>query len=66
MLASIKHTIHQQNDTTFEEYFNEHLIETQDNNLVQEIQSTISKHRLSTLDIEKLTQSQHERLVELL
>lgn len=49
----------------FEQYFDLHVMSVQDDNIVAEIKHNIQRNNSSILDIERLAQDQHERLVNL-
>lgn len=50
----------------FEAFFNLHLMTVQDLNIVSEIKYNICRNHCSVLDVEKLSQDQYERLVNLI
>lgn len=47
----------------FEQFFNLHVMAVQDDNIITEIKYNIQRNNSSILDIERLAQEQHERLV---
>lgn len=51
------------NSVFFEQFFNSHLMAVQDDNIITEIKYNIHRNNSSILDIERLAQDQHERLV---
>lgn len=64
MLETVKATIVEaDNMIEFEEFFNLHLMTVQDTNIIKEIKHNIQRNHCSILDIERLAQDQHERLV---
>ena len=64
MLETIKATISQTaNCIPFEQFFDLYVMSIQDANIITEIEFNIHRNNLTILDIERLAQDQHERLV---
>ena len=61
MLETVKSYILDLDDTTFEQYLDQYAMHVQDANISSEV--TFNSKHLNILDIERLTQDQHERLV---
>ncbi len=61
MLETVKSYILDLDDTTFEQYLDQYAMYVQDANISSEV--TFNAKNLNILDIERLTQDQHERLV---
>lgn len=61
MLETVKSYILDLDDTTFEQYLDQYAMNVQDANISSEV--TFNSKHLNILDIERLTQDQHERLV---
>ena len=66
MLETIKSAILKSSHLVpFEQFFNLHIMSVQDENIMTEIKYNISRNNATVLDIERLAQDQHERLVDL-
>lgn len=66
MLETIKSAILKSSQLVpFEQFFNLHIMSVQDENIMTEIKYNISRNNATVLDIERLAQDQHERLVDL-
>nr|DAJ50903.1 MAG TPA: hypothetical protein [Caudoviricetes sp.] len=61
MLETVKSYILDLDDITFEQYLDQYAMYVQDSNISSEV--TFNAKNLNILDIERLTQDQHERLV---
>lgn len=61
MLETVKSYILDLDDITFEQYLDQYAMHVQDANISSEV--TFNAKHLNILDIERLTQDQHERLV---
>ena len=61
MLETVKSYIRDLDDTTFEQYLDQYAMRVQDDNIFSEV--TFNVNHSSILDIERLAQDQHERLV---
>lgn len=65
MLETVKAQIAKCNNALpFEQFFDLHVMAVQDYNIVAEIQQNIQRNKSNILDIERLAQDQHERLVK--
>lgn len=65
MLETVRASIIEaDNCLPFEEFFNSHVMSVQDDNIITEIRYNIRRNNSSILDIERLAQDQHERLVK--
>lgn len=66
MLETIRNQINQAmlSNTSFEEYYNLYIMSVQDNNIRDEVKFNIRHINYNTIDIERLAQAQHERLVK--
>ena len=62
MLEKVKKALRKQ-EPPYEEYFNQFLMDLQDYNLASEIMYNVKHNSSDILDIERLAQEQHERLV---
>lgn len=61
LLETVKSYILDLDDITFEQYLDQYAMYVQDSNISSEV--TFNAKNLNILDIERLTQDQHERLV---
>lgn len=61
LLETVKSYIRDLDDITFEQYFDQYAMSVQDANISSEV--TFNVRHSSVLDIERLAQDQHERLV---
>ena len=62
MLETISSLICSVDDVSFEQYFNQYIMDIQDTNILSEIKFNIERNHCTILDIERLAQSDHERL----
>ena len=64
MLENVKNSIHDVTTQTFEAFFDEYVMSVQDFNLITEIQHNVRKNDSDIMNIERLANEQHERLVK--
>ena len=64
MLETVRASILKANNALpFEQFFDLHVMSVQDDNIMTEIRYNIYRNKSSILDIERLAQNEHERLV---
>lgn len=64
MLETIKASIVKiSNFTSFEQFYDSHVMAVQDDNIITEIKYNVDRNRSTVLDVERLAHHEHERLV---
>lgn len=63
MLEIIRQLITHSDDTPFEKFFDEYVMNVQDKNIIEEVHQNIRLNQCTLLDIERLAQEDQERLI---